>query len=100
VKPNRPNTGSEKKTFAKLGGLSIVGNYVTQDQPITLPQQNVRKIAEDVFRTTTPSLIKGEKGDKGDKGDPADFPEIPKRGFFVLGSINGKIQWIATEDCE
>lgn len=28
-----------------------------------------------------------------------DFSEAPSNGTYVLGSINGTIQWIATESC-
>lgn len=27
-------------------------------------------------------------------------PRAPEGGTYVLGSINGSIQWIATEDCD
>lgn len=27
-------------------------------------------------------------------------PRAPQKGTYVLGSINGSIQWIATEDCD
>ena len=76
MKPNKPNVGSEKKTFAKLNGLTIVGNYVTQNpDAITsnlLDDSYIRKIANKVFESTTPSLIKGDTGEKGEKGDKGD----------------------------
>lgn len=28
------------------------------------------------------------------------IPRVPATGTYVLGSKDGKIQWIATEDCE
>jgi len=28
------------------------------------------------------------------------FPSIPQAGIHVLGSVDGKIQWIKTQDCE
>ena len=29
-----------------------------------------------------------------------DFSEAPSSGTYVLGAINGSIQWIATENCQ
>jgi hypothetical protein len=82
VKPNRPNTSSESKIFAKLKGLSIVGKYIAQDPTIDITQlqQSQKNIDKSIidFLSTNPSLIKGdagergERGDKGDKGDKGD----------------------------
>jgi hypothetical protein len=77
VKPNRPNTEFEPKTFAKLPGLSIVGRSVTQapvEQPVPyFDEARVRRIARGLFESNAPSLIKtGDKGDKGDKGDQGE----------------------------
>ena len=112
MKPNKPNVGSEKKTFAKLNGLTIVGNSVTQNPDISTPNllddSYKKKIANRVFKSTTPSLIKGDKGDNGDKGDkgdtgdkgyPAQLPEPPETGLWILGSLNGSLSWIPTENC-
>lgn len=27
------------------------------------------------------------------------FDEAPKKGTFILGSVNGTLKWIATEEC-
>jgi ABC-type Fe3+-hydroxamate transport system substrate-binding protein len=97
VKPNQPNTDSENKIFARLGRLSIVGNYITQDEPVNIIP-SVRREIEDII-TTNPSLIKGEKGDKGDKGEDFPLPEIPKLGIYVLGASDGKLVWFKTQDC-
>lgn len=97
MKPNRPNTETQPKTFVKLNGLSIVGNYVTQDPALNIPPPTFgRKDVEDIV-STTPSLI-GKQGEKGERGDPAQLPTPPKRGIWVLGSVNGKLKWIETED--
>jgi hypothetical protein len=40
-------------------------------------------------------------GVNGWKGSAiGEYKIPPQSGTFVLGSINGAIQWIATEDCE
>ena len=38
----------------------------------------------------------------GYNGSPLidDWKEAPSGGTYVLGSINGTIQWIATESCD
>jgi hypothetical protein len=91
VKPNRPNTEFEPKTFAKLPGLSIVGRSVTQapvEQPVPFfDEARVRRVAKGVFETNTPSLIKpGEKGDKGDKGDTGSLDD--RTLTYLMDSIS------------
>jgi hypothetical protein len=27
------------------------------------------------------------------------IPQLPEKGTFVLGAVNGALQWIATEEC-
>ena len=44
----------------------------------------------------------GKQTDVNGKSIPAipEFSKAPSSGTYVLGSINGSIQWIATQDCE
>jgi len=104
VKPNLPNTASEKKTFAKLKGFSIVGNSVSESQAIpktadVISESQIKKIAssvaDSVFKTNTPSLLraaaaselKGDKGEKGDKGqDGIPNARIVKMQICVNGT--------------
>ncbi len=38
--------------------------------------------------------------DEPDTGNDGSVPNPPATGTWVLGSINGTVQWIATEACE
>lgn len=44
----------------------------------------------------------GKQTDVNGKSIPAipEFSKAPSSGTYVLGSINGSIQWISTQDCE
>ena len=60
---NKPNTASEKKTFAVTNGIGIVGNTVTFIPPAPIAQideTKIKRLESDFrnFRSTTPALIK------------------------------------------
>lgn len=106
MKPNLPNTEFGSKTFVKLPGLGIVGRFVTQTQgsggsneaflsQSSTTQQfdetSIRNIAEEVFKSTTPSMI----------GDQFKLPEVPDQNrIYVLASVNGELKWLETESCQ
>jgi hypothetical protein len=83
VKPNIPKSEFQQKTFAKLSGLGIVGRSVAQFTSIPTESESmvrtvdqVKQVVEEVFQSSTPSMIRGEQGEKGEKGDKGD-PGIP-----------------------
>jgi len=46
------------------------------------------------------ALLEETTGQGGYKQRRLKIPAAPGGGTYVLGSIGGKVQWIATEDCE
>ena len=116
-KENSPNSGFDKKTFANVRNLSIVGNYVSltpePNEPafgrISPPQPiDVTEAANEAFKTNAPSLIKEieqstliqiQKEIEKIKDVLPEYPE-PRR-LYVLG-LNRKreLVWIETESCE
>lgn len=116
-KENSPNSGFEKKTFANVRNLSIVGNYVSlTPQPeapafgtISPPKPiDVTEATNKAFRTNAPSLIKEieqttqiqiQKEIAGIKSVLPEFPD-PRR-LYVLGlNRQRQLVWIETESCE
>lgn len=45
-----------------------------------------------------PTLVE-EVASMGFTGFKLKIPPVPGGGTFVLGSVNGSLQWIATEEC-
>ena len=95
--PNAPKSKFESKIFAKLPGLGMVGRFITQNETGVnsssldiLSRNNVRDIAEEVFKSSTPSMIT----------EQFKLPEAPADKTYVLASVNGKIQWLETDSCE
>jgi hypothetical protein len=116
-KKSTPNSGFERKTFANVRDLSIVGNSVTlTPQPespafgtIAPPQPiNVTEAVNEAFRTNSPSLLKEaeqftqiqiQKELEGIKNILPEFPE-PSR-FYILGLNRQKqLVWLETQTCE
>jgi hypothetical protein len=54
------------------------------------------------FEANAQYLPIGKQTNVNGKSIPAipEFTKAPSEGTYVLGSIDGQIQWIATEDCE
>ena len=46
------------------------------------------------------SLYEETTGQGGHKQRRLKIPQVPGTGTHVLGVVDGRIQWIATEDCE
>jgi hypothetical protein len=46
-----------------------------------------------------PSLINETTGQGGHKVRKLKIPAVPGTGTYVLGSVGGALQWIATEEC-
>jgi hypothetical protein len=46
-----------------------------------------------------PSLIEQATGQGGHPSRRLKIPAVPGGGTFVLGAVDGNLQWIATEEC-
>jgi hypothetical protein len=46
-----------------------------------------------------PSLIDQTTGPGGHQARKLKIPAVPASGTHVLGSVNGALQWLATEEC-
>lgn len=46
-----------------------------------------------------PSLLEQTTGQGGHQARKLKIPAVPNAGTFVLGAVNGALQWIATEEC-
>lgn len=116
MKNQGPNSEFEKRTFANVRGLSIVGNYVSLTPEPTSPAfgtvaqgQDTIGVFNDLFRTNTPSLIREIDQrtqiqiQQALEGVGGKLPEPPdQRKLFVLGYDvrKGGLLWVNTEDCE
>lgn len=46
-----------------------------------------------------PSLIEQTTGQGGHRARKLKIPAVPGGGTYVLGAVDGSLQWIATEEC-
>ena len=46
-----------------------------------------------------PSLIEQTTGQGGHPARKLKIPAVPSGGTYVLGAVDGALQWIATEEC-
>ena len=46
-----------------------------------------------------PSLIEPTTGQGGHAARKLKIPAVPSGGTYVLGAVDGVLQWIATEQC-
>ena len=46
-----------------------------------------------------PSLIEVTTGQGGHQQRRLKIPAVPTQGTYVLGAVDGTLQWIATEEC-
>ena len=65
--------------------------------PVALPTVNITPVTE-VTTTQTPSSPRATSSSASDATDSLPLP--PEEGKYVLGSIDGVIQWIEAEGCE
>ena len=65
--------------------------------PVALPTVNITPVTE-VTTTQTPSSPRVTSSSASDATDSLPLP--PEEGKYVLGSIDGVIQWIEAEGCE
>ena len=77
-------------------------NSVTQNQQALSVENMQIKIPSSAFEPNGQYIPIGKQTNVNGKSIPAipDFTSrAPESGTYVLGSINGSIQWIATENC-
>ena len=46
-----------------------------------------------------PSLVEDTTGQGGHAARKLKIPAVPSGGTYVLGAVDGSLQWIATEEC-
>lgn len=46
------------------------------------------------------SWLETQAGTNGHRKRKLKLPKIPGSGTYVLGAVDGALQWLATEDCE
>jgi hypothetical protein len=75
-------------------------NSVTQNQQAS-SVENMQIRMPSSFDSGGQYIPIGKQTNVNGKNIPAipDFSKAPSSGTYVLGSINGSIQWIATEAC-
>ena len=75
-------------------------NSVTQNQQAS-SVENMQIRMPSSFDNGGQYIPIGKQTNLNGRSIPAipDFSKAPSSGTFVLGSINGSIQWIATEAC-
>lgn len=116
MKDQGPNSAFEKRTFANVRGLSIVGNYVSLTPEPQSPAfgtvaqgQDTIGVFNDLFRTNTPSLIKEidqrtqiqlNQAISSIESELPAKPKIPGKFVLVYDSLTDKLSWAATETCE
>lgn len=82
------------KALAKLGGSPKSGGAPYQIRGDDLDKNFVFATLQ-----VDGSLIKTEVGPGGHIFRKLDIPKRPNQGTFLLGSVEGTLQWIATEEC-
>ena len=72
-----------------------------ENQATSASVENMQIKIPSSFEENAQYLPIGKQTDVNGKSIPAipEFTKAPSEGTYVLGSINGTIQWIATEDC-
>jgi hypothetical protein len=104
-------------TLVAQGGNPAAGGYPYQiraedldknfvmaalDADATLVQEFVGANGHQGRRLKIPPIIEGNNvlaSEDGEMSWKAYFPDPPNEGTYVLGAIDGVIQWIATEEC-
>ena len=90
--PANPPVSFEQK--AKSGGNSASGGYPYQIRASDLDKNFVFATLD-----ADASLIETKTGKGGHTQRRLKIPAAPTSGTHVLGVKNGKLQWIATEEC-
>jgi len=80
--------------------LSQVGASNTSAQSSTAPHATTKSSESSATTTSGGASITGLGAAGANSDTISEIPIQPEDGTWVLGSIGGVIQWIATEDCE
>ena len=67
--------------------------------PVQLSAADLMKNFVHAALDADPSLIEQTPGQGGHPARKLKIPAVPASGTHVLGSVNGALQWIATEEC-
>jgi len=67
--------------------------------PVQLSAADLMKNFVHAALDVDPSLIDDATGQNGHKSRKLKIPAVPDSGTHVLGSVDGALQWIATEEC-
>jgi hypothetical protein len=67
--------------------------------PVQLSAADLQKNFVFASLDADPSLIENTTGQGGHPARKLKIPAAPGGGTYVLGAVNGALQWIATEEC-
>ena len=67
--------------------------------PIQLSASDLMKNFVFAALEVDPSLVEQTTGQGGHPQRKLKLPAAPSSGTHVLGSVNGTLEWIATEEC-
>ena len=90
-KNNVPNIFSR---LVKSAGKSSSGGYPYQIKAADLDKNFVYATLE-----IDATLVEEKSGQEGFTKRKLKIPAVPSSGTYVLGAVNGSLQWIATEEC-
>jgi hypothetical protein len=69
------------------------------DYPYSIKAQDLMKNFVYAALDVDESLIEKLSGEGGYQQRKLKIPAVPSTGTYVLGCVDGTIQWIATEEC-
>ena len=67
--------------------------------PVQLSAADLMKNFVHAALDADPSLIETTTGQGGHAGRKLKIPAVPSSGTYVLGAVDGTLQWLATEEC-
>ena len=80
--------------MAQQGGTPANGGYPYQIRASDLDKNFVFATLD-----ADPSLVETSTGQGGHPQRRLKIPAVPASGTHVLGSVDGKLSWISTEEC-
>jgi len=82
------------EALAKQGGDPASGGY-----PYTIKSSDLMKNFVFAALDADETLVETITGQGGHPQRKLKIPAVPSSGTYVLGVVDGTIQWIATEEC-